>query len=143
LDSSLALVARDLGWAYVSAGFPDSAALLADRYRTAVATHAAFAAAAGRRDQAIPLLREAKADVAAGREEAFDVFLAELALGEIDSSLTWLTKSVQKHETGLTLSFFPCDPFFAPLDGNQRYLALLGRLGIPECPETVRKRTNR
>jgi serine/threonine-protein kinase len=133
LEPSLPLLQRSLAEAYLHAGFPDSAAMVARQNAFEPGDRAEYEAAAGHRDLALALIDTALSGFHSGRATAYPLFNAYLALGEIDSSLAWLAVTVDHHEEALTLDFLSCDPSYAPLNTNEKYRALLRRIGLSPC----------
>jgi hypothetical protein len=60
---------------------------------------------------------------------AYEIGKAHDALGRRDEAFRWLERAYREHSHSLVL--LPVDPQLAPLRGDPRYRALLGRVFPP------------
>ncbi|MFI5242485.1 MAG: tetratricopeptide repeat protein, partial [Gemmatimonadales bacterium] len=122
-------------------GHADSAASVADRaLRVARASLGVRSAAiwaytrANRRSDAEALMREMRRDQAGGNVPALDMAHALLALGQTDSALVWIGRSVQRHDAQPDWNGLACDPTYDALKRNPRFVAMMAPTGMRICP---------
>jgi serine/threonine protein kinase/tetratricopeptide (TPR) repeat protein len=102
----------------IELGFPFGQALLAASY-----------AAAGRKAEAVALLKESIEQSKRSHAGAVFIATAFAAMGEKDQALIWLEESYKEHDPGLTV--VNALPFFDALRNDPRFQDLVRRVGIP------------
>ena len=87
-------------------------------------------AVAGRRDQALAILKELEEKYA--KHEALGQYVAAVyvGLGDKDKAFYWLEKEFQNHGGGLPLDVVAVSGFFYSLRGDPRYTDLVARTGL-------------
>jgi serine/threonine protein kinase/Tfp pilus assembly protein PilF len=85
-------------------------------------------AVAGKREDAIALVKEFSADTLSSGNLCRALALVYAGLGEIDAGLSWLERAFEKGADALTT--MKIDPKLDPLRGNPRFAALLERIGL-------------
>jgi serine/threonine-protein kinase len=76
-------------------------------------------------------------DEAAGRANAFDIALAAAAAGDRATALDAIDRTVDQRHMFVTEFSLPCDPLFAPLRIEPRFLAALERAGMERCRQAL------
>ena len=125
-----------LGRVYVAKGLPDRAVEELERARGLmgprpdVMTPYAYALArAGRQREARTMLDELR-DLSKPRAAApVRVALVHIALGETDLAFEWLEKAIEARDWQMAL--LTVEPAFDPVRSDQRFSALVERVGLP------------
>jgi len=140
IDSTLGRLYVDLMESELLGGHADSAALVADRAlrvaREALGVRSAAIwayASAGRRADADALMREMRRDQNSGSVPALDMAHALLALGQTDSALVWIGRSVQRHDAEPDWNGLACDPTYDVLRRDPRFVAMMAPTGMRIC----------
>ena len=140
IDSTLGGLYVNLVEAELLGGHADSAASAADRAlrvaRDALGVRSAAIWAytrAGRRSDAEALMREMRRDQASGNVPALDMAHALLALGQTDSALVWIGRSVQRHDAQPDWNGLACDPTYDALKRDPRFVAMMAPTGMRIC----------
>ncbi|MGH7622686.1 MAG: tetratricopeptide repeat protein, partial [Gemmatimonadaceae bacterium] len=140
IDSTLGGLYVNLMEAELLSGHADSAAAAADRaLRVARGALGVRSAAiwvyshAGRRSDADALMREMRRDQEAGKVPALDMAHALLALGQTDSALVWISRSVQRHDVEPDWNGLACDPTYDALKRDPRFVAMMAPTGMRLC----------
>jgi len=133
-DDILAVAHYQLGQAYVQKRMYNEAIAelqkateLSGADTTFTANLAYAYAAAGRRGEALRMLKEVKNRPNHGFSNASEVALIYTGLGEKDQALTWLEKAYDEHFNPSIL----VRPAFDPLRSDKRFQDLLRRIGLP------------
>jgi eukaryotic-like serine/threonine-protein kinase len=141
LDPSLAGLYTSLMEADLFGGHKDSALAVAGRALSVapdapgVRSAAAWVyASSGRRDHARTLVDEMRIRMPLGKVSDLDFANAHLALGDTDSSLTWITAAVQQRTSESGWTGIACDPTWDSLRRDPRFVSLLRPSGIRFCP---------
>ena len=141
LDSTLAGLHTALMEAELFGGHRDSAVAAATRAlqvaRRAVGIRSAATwvfMAAGRQDDANQLVDEMRRGLARGTVPALDYADAQLALGNTDSALTWIQRSVQRHDAEPVWNGLACDPTYDGLKRDPRFVTIMQPTGMHVCP---------
>jgi tetratricopeptide (TPR) repeat protein len=134
LDPDFTLPQLDLARAYRLAGMSDRAIAASRRMLDSgdplgPTFLAAAYGRAGRKGEAMPLLREMIAKARQSTGESFKVALVYASMSERDSAFEWLEKAFAEHDT--FLPWLNSDPDFEPLRSDPRFDALIRRIGIP------------
>jgi TolB-like protein/tetratricopeptide (TPR) repeat protein len=87
-------------------------------------------ARAGRRADAVPILRKMEDTARRSGQGGFLIGAVYAALGDRDSAFRWLDEAFKAHDT--FLPWMKVDPEFDNLRGDPRYDDLIRRIGIPE-----------
>ena len=139
-DSTFGGLYVNLMEAELLAGHADSAARVADRaLRVARRGLGVRSAAiwsyvrAGRRGDADALLAEMRRDQRAGTVPALDMAHALLALGQTDSALVWIGRSVARHDAEPDWNGLACDPTYDALRRDARFGAMMAPTGMRIC----------
>ena len=85
-------------------------------------------AVSGNRDKAGAILKELKVRAAQAYVPPSNLALVHLGLGEHDKALDRLEEALEARD--LLLTFLTVEPRWSDLDGNPRFTALLGRVGL-------------
>ena len=85
-------------------------------------------AVSGNRDKARAILEELKVRAAQAYVPPSNLALVHLGLGEHDEALDRLEEALETRD--LLLTFLTVEPRWSDLDGNPRFTALLGRVGL-------------
>jgi serine/threonine-protein kinase len=85
-------------------------------------------AVSGNRHQARAILEELKVRAAQTYVPPSNLALVHLGLGEHDEAIDRLEEALEARD--LLLTFLAVEPRWADLDGNPRFTALLGRIGL-------------
>jgi serine/threonine protein kinase len=91
---------------------------------------AASYARAGRRADALAIVRKMAADAAGSDQGAFLVAAVYAALADRDRAFRWLEEAYQERDT--FLPWLKVDPEFDSLRGDPRFDSLIRRIGIPD-----------
>jgi len=102
----------------IDLGYPFGRTLLAESYATA-----------GKKAEAMALLKESSNQFKTSHGGAFLIAAAFNELGEKDQAFTWLEESYKAHEP--ILAVLNAAPFFDNLRGDPRFQDLVHRIGIP------------
>ncbi len=102
----------------IDLGYPFGRTLLAESYATA-----------GKKAEAMALLKESSNQFKTSHGGAFLIAAAFNELGEKDQAFTWLEESYKAHEP--ILAVLNAAPFFDNLRGDSRFQDLVRRIGIP------------
>jgi serine/threonine-protein kinase len=123
------LVARGfLGAVYLATGRADDAVRLYDRPPLrGTSYHAVALASAGRRNEAMELLR--RAEPKAGPYYYGGFARAYAILGDKDRAFHWLTKAFDEH--GAYINWANVSPMFDVFKGDPRFNALIARMQLP------------
>jgi serine/threonine-protein kinase len=142
LDASLPWGHQYLGIAYASIGRLDSASQAFNRlFRadtlapTGRALHVWSLVFSGRWVEADRELATIEQTTTGGSHD-YDVFLANLALGNRAAALEALERAVRRHSFYVTTTALGCDPTFGALRSEPRFVAMLTQLGQSICPMT-------
>ncbi|MFI5242320.1 MAG: protein kinase [Gemmatimonadales bacterium] len=140
IDSTLGGLYVNLMEADLLGGHADSAAAVADRAlraaRDALGVRSAAIWAysrAGRKGDADALMREMRRDQQSGGVPALDMAHALLALGQTDSALVWIGRSVQRHDAQPDWNGLACDPTYDALKSDPRFVAMMAPTGMRIC----------
>jgi eukaryotic-like serine/threonine-protein kinase len=143
LDSTLAGLHTALREAELFGGHRDSAVAAANRaLRLArgapgvrsVATWVYMSA--GRQNDADALVAEMRRGLARGTVPALDYADAQLALGNTDSALVWVERSVRRHDAEPVWNGLACDPTYDGLKRDPRFVAIMQPTGMHVCQPT-------
>ncbi len=141
LDSTLGSLHVALMEAELFGGHRDSAVAAADRAlrlsRDAIGVRSVAAwiyATTGRTAQARALLAELRGEFLHGTVPALDFADAQLALGNTDSALVYVAKSVHQHDAEPLWSGLACDPTYDSLRRDPRFVAIMEPTGMHVCP---------
>jgi len=125
-----------LGRVYVAKGLPDRAVEQLERARGLmgrrpdVVTPYAYALARARRQREARTMLDELRDLSKPRAAApVRVALVHIALGETDLAFEWLEKAIEARDWQMAL--LNVEPAFDPLRSDQRFSALVERVGLP------------
>jgi TolB-like protein/thioredoxin-like negative regulator of GroEL len=125
-----------LGRIYVAKGMPDRAVAELERARDLmgrrpdVLTPYAYALArAGRQREARAMLDGLRETAKPQAPAPVRVALVHIALGETDRAFEWLEKAIEARDWQMAL--LNVEPAFDPLRSDQRFAALVERVGLP------------
>jgi len=117
-----------LGAVYMATGRADAAVRLYDRPPLrGTSYHAVALASAGRRNEAMEILR--RAEPKAGPFDYGGFARAYAILGDKDRAFQWLTKAFDEH--GAYIDWVNVSPMFDVLKGDPRFDALIARMHLP------------
>ena len=140
IDSTLGGLYVNSMEAELLGGHADRAARTADRAlrvaRNALGVRSAaiwIYSRAGRRSDADALMREMRRDRQSGTVPALDMAHALLALGQTDSALVWIARSVQRHDAEPDWTGLACDPTYDTLKRDPRFVAMMAPTGMRIC----------
>ena len=140
IDSTLGGLYVNLMEAELLGGHADSAARVADRALHIARDELGVRSAAiwaysrsGRKGDADALMREMRRDQQSGSVPALDMAHALLALGQTDSALVWIGRSVQRHDAQPDWNGLACDPTYDALKTDQRFVAMMAPTGMRIC----------
>jgi serine/threonine-protein kinase len=143
LDSTLAGLHTALMEAELFGGHRDSAVAAANRaLRLARGGPGVRSAAtwvymsAGRQNDADGLVAEMRRGLARGTVPALDYADAQLALGNTDSALVWVERSVRRHDAEPVWNGLACDPTYDGLKRDPRFVAIMQPTGMHVCQPT-------
>ncbi|MGH9385719.1 MAG: protein kinase domain-containing protein [Vicinamibacterales bacterium] len=91
---------------------------------------AASFARAGRRNDALAILRKLESEARRSDQGAFLVAAVYAALGDRDPAFRWLEEAYKERDT--FLPWLKVDPEFDSLRSDPRFADLIGRIGIPD-----------
>jgi TolB-like protein/tRNA A-37 threonylcarbamoyl transferase component Bud32/Tfp pilus assembly protein PilF len=133
VESTLAQL--DLARVYRLAGQSDLAIPLSQRMVDSrdplgPAFLAASFARAGRRNEAVAILRKLEAEARRSDQGAFLVAAVYAALGDRDPAFRWLEEAYKERDT--FLPWLKVDPEFDSLRSDPRFAELIRRIGIPD-----------
>jgi TolB-like protein len=141
LDSTLAGLHTALMEAELFGGHRDSAVIAAGRALRLARRAAGVRSiatwvyvAAGRRNDADDLVNEMRHGLERGTVAALDYADAQLALGNTDSALVWVARSVQRHDAEPVWNGLACDPTYDALKRDPRFVAIMQPTGMHVCP---------
>jgi serine/threonine-protein kinase len=132
-----------LGLVHIALGNADSALVALDaarRFGTAVDIRSYQSAAhrlRGEARRADSLYAAIRRDQAAGRAIAFDVALAAATAGDRQVALEAIEQTLEERHMFVTEFSLPCDPLFASLRDDPRFIAALERAGMVRCRQTL------
>ena len=132
-----------LGLTHLALGNADSALhalAAAHRFGTAVDVRSYESAALRQRGdsaRADSIYGAIRRDRTLGRAMAFDVALAAAAAGDRPVALEAIEQVVEERHMFVTEFSLPCDPLFAPLRSEPRFIAALARAGMQICRQTL------
>ena len=132
-----------LGLAHLALGNADSALnalAAAHRFGTAVDVRSYESAALRQRGdsaKADSIYAAIRRDRALGRSMAFDVALAAAAAGDRPVALEAIEQVVEERHMFVTEFSLPCEPLFARLRTDPRFIAALERGGMQSCRQTL------
>ncbi|MEO7038816.1 MAG: protein kinase [Gemmatimonadaceae bacterium] len=140
IDSTLGGLYVNLIEAELLGGHADSAARDADRAlgvaRASLGVRSAAMWAymrAGRKADAAALMSELRRGQGAGTVPALDMAHALLALGQTDSALVWIGRSVARHDAEPDWNGLACDPTYDALRKDARFAAMMAPTGMRMC----------
>jgi len=135
-----------LGRVYVAKGLADRAVGELERARALlgprpdVVTTTAYALArAGRKHEALAALDELRRISKPRAPAPVRVAVVHIALGETDRAFEWLEKAIEARDWQMAL--LNVEPIFDPLRSDQRFAALVERVGLPRSTD-IRIRTS-
>jgi TolB-like protein/Tfp pilus assembly protein PilF len=141
LDSTLAGLHTALMEAELFGGQKDSAvteagrALRIARRAPGVRSAATWVyVAAGRQNDATDIVNEMRRGLSSGTVPALDYADAQLALGNTDSALAWVARSVKRHDAEPVWDGLGCDPTYDGLKRDPRFVAIMQPTGMHVCP---------
>ena len=132
-----------LGLVHLALGNADSALSALDaarRFGTAVDIRSYQSAAhrlRGETARADSIYGAIRADRAARRAIAFDVALAAAAAGDRAVALDAIERTLDERHMFVTEFSLPCDPLFAALRSDPRFIAALERAGMQACRQAL------
>jgi serine/threonine-protein kinase len=91
---------------------------------------------AGRQNDADGLVSEMRRGLARGTVPALDYADAQLALGNTDSALVWVARSVRRHDAEPVWNGLACDPTYDGLKRDPRFVAIMQPTGMHVCAPT-------
>ncbi len=134
-----------LAMARASSDQGDSAAHVADQLRVrfpkgyTLAFEAWVYAKSGRRKEAEAALERLRHERLGVEISSLEMAMAHIGLGNTDSALTWIEKSVRDHESEWSGDMSLCGALFDDIRTEPRFRAATGALGISNCaPTTLR-----
>jgi hypothetical protein len=74
--------------------------------------------------------------LARGTVPALDYADAQLALGNTDSALVWVERSVRRHDAEPVWNGLACDPTYDGLKRDPRFVAIMQPTGMHVCQPT-------
>jgi serine/threonine-protein kinase len=137
LDRSYWFAHMELAWNFLQKGLLEEAvaqcdsavAGARDAHQSGVVGNCGWVyGRAGRRKQALGILRQLTANSDRAWQDPIDVALVYVGLGERDRALEWLQRSARERLP--TLVFLKVEPGLDPLRSDPRFKALLRELGI-------------
>ena len=132
-----------LGLAHLALRNADSALAAlaaAHRFGTAVDVRSYESAALrqlGETARADSIYAAIRRDRSAGRARAFDVALAAAAADDRPVALDAIEQVVEERHMFVTEFSLPCEPLFAPLRREPRFVAALARAGMQSCRQSL------